>query len=250
MTNIYLKLIRRLKRYPMPNSVLLGKWMASLFVVMTIIAIVWLSQTKNLSFQNVHVKGELRYLDREDVRLSIMAAVEGGFFNVDVSDLRDILLSQPWVQDASVRRVWPDSLLVQISERKAVACWRWTGLLDSNGVYFVPKQKTKLVNLPLLEGPDGMQTLVLKRYRYLQQNYGLSVTRLSVDDRGAWEFKLSNGLQILLGRDHFEKRVGRFAELFVADTKKKLLQADRIDMRYTNGFAVSWKKITEHENRT
>ncbi|MEE9580893.1 MAG: cell division protein FtsQ/DivIB, partial [Nitrosomonadaceae bacterium] len=167
--------------------------------------------------------------------------VRGGFFNIDVAAIRNALVALPWVNDVSVHRIWPDGLRVIVNEQTASVRWNETGLLNEQGDYFSPEKESFPQDLPLLEGPEESQKLLLERFNLLKQTYGLSVVRLQLNERRAWKFELENGLSVVLGRKDFESRVERFVNVVINNLGEKSSQAREIDMRYTNGFAVRWK---------
>jgi len=166
----------------------------------------------------------------------------GGFFNIDVTAIRNTLVALPWVKEVSVHRIWPDGLRLVVNEQTAVVRWNETGLLNDQGHYFAPEKKSFPHGLPVLEGPEDSQELLLERFKLLKQFYGLSIVRLRLNERRAWQFELDSGLSVVLGRKDFENRIDRFVYIVMNNLGEKLSQVKEIDMRYTNGFAVRWKQ--------
>ncbi len=220
---------------------LLGGLMATLVVTVIVASFVWMMKPDTMPIRQVHIEGEFLRLDTNRLRRLVAEKVRGGFFYIDVVAIRNALLVLPWVNDASVHRVWPEDLRVAIKEQIAVVRWNETGLLNEQGQYFSPQRNTFPPSLPLLEGPEESQELLLKRFKLLKQTYGLSVAHLKMDERRAWTFKLENGLSIVLGKRDFENRIKRFVNVVINNLGKKTSQIREIDMRYTNGFAVRWK---------
>jgi len=74
---------------------------------------------------------------------------------VDVARIRDRLLQFGWVKDARVSRRLPDTLVVDIVERKQAALWQDSGrlaLIDADGVVLDRVAVDKMPDLPLLIG--------------------------------------------------------------------------------------------------
>ena len=65
---------------------------------------------------------------------------------------------------------------------------------------------------------------------------------LQVDSRGALTAELINGLQIKLGRGDIEHRIERLVGIYREQILPRREQIERLDLRYSNGFAVAWKK--------
>ena len=77
---------------------------------------------------------------------------------VDVSAIRERLLQFGWVKDARVSRRLPDTLVIDIVERKPSALWQNRGqlaLVDPEGVVLDRVSVDKMPDLPLLIGPGA-----------------------------------------------------------------------------------------------
>jgi cell division protein FtsQ len=69
---------------------------------------------------------------------------------------------------------------------------------------------------------------------------GLTLNGLRLDDRGAWEIELNNGVILRLGRRDIEERMERFLKSGSSLVSSRSPEISYIDMRYSNGFAVGW----------
>ena len=174
--------------------------------------------------------------------------MERGELVSNLRTVREAIIELPWVQDASVRRSWPSTLLVSVSEEHAAARWGDKGLLNIYGELFVTDAKHVPVELPALSGPQGSQLKVARRFfefdAQLEQR-GLNAIALSLDERGAWRLKLSNGIEVRFGAMELEARSARFFAAFDTVLGEEAARIDYIDMRYTNGFAIGWKSVNE-----
>ena len=77
---------------------------------------------------------------------------------VSVSEIRRRLLGYGWVKDARVSRRLPDTLVIDIVERKPAALWQNQGqlaLIDNEGVVLDRVPVDKMPDLPLLIGPGA-----------------------------------------------------------------------------------------------
>jgi cell division protein FtsQ len=77
---------------------------------------------------------------------------------VDVAEIRRRLLGYGWVKDARVSRRLPDTLVIDIVERKPAALWQNQGqlaLIDGDGVVLDHVPVDKMPDLPLLIGPGA-----------------------------------------------------------------------------------------------
>lgn len=79
---------------------------------------------------------------------------------VDVANIRRRLLQFGWVKDARVARRLPDTLVIDIVERKPAALWQSQGqlaLIDAEGVVLDRVPVDRMPDLPLLIGPGANQ---------------------------------------------------------------------------------------------
>lgn len=77
---------------------------------------------------------------------------------VDAGAIRQRLLRFGWVKDARVLRRLPDTLVIDIVERRPAALWQSQGqlaLIDSEGVVLDRVQVDRMPDLPLLIGPGA-----------------------------------------------------------------------------------------------
>ncbi|MCG8380267.1 MAG: cell division protein FtsQ/DivIB [Proteobacteria bacterium] len=226
-----------------------SKVYGSLLVVMIICLLAWggmtLSHPDTLPIKQVRIEGDFTRLSPVDLQLLVTDKVRGGFFNLNVDAVKLALVEEPWVSHVTVKRIWPDALRVIVIEQTPAVRWRDEGLLNTSGEYFEPEPKTIPPNLPLLSGPDGMEVMLLEQYESMQtqvQTIGFSIASITLDDRRAWSFVLTNGIKVILGRHDFDQRFNRFLTLIPASLSGRVDQTDLIDMRYTNGFSIRWKK--------
>ncbi len=204
----------------------------------------WMLDPATLPIKHVRIEGEFVHLSPDMLQQRIKGQVKGGFFNIDVSAVRDKLLDEPWVHDVSVHRVWPDSLQVFVKEQIAVAAWKNTGLLNKKGDYFAPEKSTFPDGLPVITGPEGHYQQMMEKYYSLQSlfaPFSMQISHLVLDERRAWTVHLDSGLKILLGRRDFEVRINRYIALIPQFFGDKLGNVETVDMRYPNGFAVKWR---------
>jgi cell division protein FtsQ len=69
---------------------------------------------------------------------------------------------------------------------------------------------------------------------------GAKLERVVLSERRAWQLRLDNGLQIMLGRDAdgAEARLARFVEVHAATLGRIARSHGYVDLRYPNGFAL------------
>ena len=195
------------------------------------------------------VSGRLQHVDPVSVRTAVALSVGSGFFDTRVEAVSAAVKQLPWVADADVRREWPHTLHVEITEEMPVARWNSDSLMDTQGRVFVHAQSGTYAALPLLTGREGDEQDVLAEYNTLVNLVaprGLVIAKLDVDARGAATVLLNDGIEVRLGREDAAVRLARFTAMALPALSARLTAVAYVDMRYTNGFAVGWKTAGEH----
>src|SRR3546814_18386112 len=68
----------------------------------------------------------------------------------------------------------------------------------------------------------------------------MRVRELSLDRRGSWSLLRSNGTRVMVGSQEARLRLARFARLMPNLLARNTQHLARADLRYTNGFALTW----------
>jgi cell division protein FtsQ len=193
----------------------------------------------------VAVQGPFERVSAMQLEQALAEHLHDGFLSVDLGKIQRAAAALPWVATASVQRRWPGSLEVRVTEQKPAACWGDDGLLNQSGELFVKSEERLPAELPRLSGPDGAEWRVADMYFRIQtqlEQRGLTALSLDLDARGAWTFRLNNGVVVRLGAEAVDQRIERF---FRALDIGMGIGSDRVayvDMRYTHGFAVGWRE--------
>lgn len=203
-----------------------------------------LLEVANVPISQVSVKGDFRFLDRAAVEQIMLPHLGTGYFMVDLARIRDDLLLLPMVHQVTVRRAWPDRLLVFITEQVPVLRFGADAYLNPYAEVFRPARELPGVELPRVDGPQGSETMLLRQFDVftgLLESTGLHIAHMVLDGKHAWRITLDNGSEVLLGRRDIERRARLMARLFAHDWVDERNRIERLDMRYTNGVAVAWK---------
>lgn len=196
----------------------------------------------NRVINTVRLESPLTNVTEQEVRSLLARYTDSGFLGMDVQDLRDELEQNPWIHNASVRRVWPDILIISLQEEVAVARWSESQLINEYGNVFAAPWRGGEERLPRLSGPEGSESLVLSnfsRFGDVVASAGFQISALSVDARGSWVMETDDGVQIRLGREMVDARLTRFIDAYRRGLSRELADVTSIDLRYSNGFSVS-----------
>ncbi len=222
-------------------------WLAGGMVIALCVAgLLQLTDPRTLPIRRVTVEGSLQHLTREALAAAVAPYARGGFFTVDLDAVAAAARGLPWVDQASVRRLWPDGLRLTVIEQVPVARWDQRMLINARGELFTPPVTSWPGGLAMLAGPPGLERRVLSEQSALRQllaAHRLRLQSLSVDARGAWRGRLSNGLILELGRLDIHARLQRWLRWHAhTPVPQPGMTAVRVDLRYSNGFAVRWQQ--------
>ncbi len=196
----------------------------------------------------VRVEGVFQYLVKDEIRAILQPLVTTGFFDADMQVIHDAVSTLPWVDSVAVKRIWPDTIDIKVREKKPYVRWGEHSLMTEQGVIFTPKNINQFQNLTVLTGPDRQQLKVLEMMKGIKTtlaDQSMELAEFNVNDRWAWKIRLATGLEILLGRNEQLKKLQRFLKSLPVLGPEQVEQIAIVDLRYPNGFAISWKPGTE-----
>ena len=84
-------------------------------------------------------------------------------------------------------------------------------------------------------------------YQQLRADFALidlRISALTLDERGSWKLSTSKGLTVYAGRENVQSRVKRFVKSVQSGLSDRLEDAQRVDLRYSHGFAVRWEQLS------
>lgn len=223
---------------------LVGWILALALVVLPIVAVLngWVGASQ-WPLTKLRVTGEFERVDGALLQKTLLPYAQRGFFAVDLASAQDSVSKLPWVEHAEVRKRWPDVLEVKVVEHRPFARWGNNLLLSQQGRLFPAKGIQVPKGLPELDGPEARVSEVVELYnesRALFAPIGLDVREVDLDPRGSWTLRLDNGARIVVGRSEARARLGRFVRLLPQLLAQQAQVLQRADLRYTNGFALTW----------
>ncbi|MBN8647204.1 MAG: cell division protein FtsQ/DivIB [Caulobacterales bacterium] len=167
-------------------------------------------------------------------------------FNVEPKTIRERIMVLPWVQDVIVRRLWPQSVQIIVTPRKANALWQDNGtleLIDPEGKKLGPADPESAKNLPLVIGENAgiaapeIFEEIAKRPQVASHTHAL----IRVEQR-RWNIRLKTGGVILLPQDNYTNSLDNLEQL---QAQYKLLDRDfaRLDVRKPGQLILRPKEI-------
>jgi len=160
---------------------------------------------------------------------------------LDAATVRDKLKANPWIGEATVLKLYPGHLKIDIVERSPFALWQQDGRLSviaDDGAVLEPYVARRFVSLPLVVG-KGAETrardflALLARY---PQVHAATKAAVFVGER-RWNLRLKDGLDVRLPENDVGNALAALSKL---DKEDKLFSRDivAVDMRLPDRLTV------------
>ncbi len=202
---------------------------------------------------------EVRHVEltgaREQERLAIYGAAINGPSNAmlatDLDAVRDRIRALPWVADASVQRRLPDTLVIEVKERKPVALWQYRqqlAAIDISGRVLTRQRLERWNDLPILVGP-GANTRVREALELIAATpLGREVFAATFVGGRRWDMRFKSGEVLALPDQPGQARaaLASFARLDAKGPDRLLGgRFTRFDMRLPGRMIVAGPAVVE-----
>ena len=204
------------------------------------------------TIERMDIHGSSAQVDAQTVERTAWLALIGNYFTAELEEIENALVHLPGVYQAAVRRHWPDTLEISITEAGAIALWYATdgSTLESRDYVNLPPD-SNITLQPVLRSPTADRHTVIDAFLDLVSSLALldlEVKKLSIDEAGDWVVVLQSAslqipveLEIVVGRGNPVRKVDQFVAVFDSVLQDRLPDIERVDMRYDSGFAVQWR---------
>lgn len=160
---------------------------------------------------------------------------------LDAAVVRDKLKTNPWIADATVLKLYPGQLQIDITERTAFALWQQDGRLSviaDDGAVLEPYLSRRFLSLPLVVGKGAATRArdflaLLARYPQVR---AATKAAIFVGER-RWNLRLKDGLDIRLPENDVGNALAALSKL---DKEDRLFSRDivAVDMRLPDRLTV------------
>jgi cell division septal protein FtsQ len=224
-------------------------------VVVGLAHLPWASLARR-AFRVDHIRVEgTHYLDAD--RVGAIAGLHTGqsLLEIDGDRVRQALMLNPRIRNASVSREWPRGVCIRVVEREPLLLVRhgvpWE--IDSSGVLLAPLADGVVADVPLLSGirfdglPPGAQLHVPEVMRGLAWARVLSdrelqlsglVSEVDVASPRSTALLLMDGTRVLSSAWPPDVRTLSALRVVLADLKQRGTTAQEVDLRFQNQVIV------------
>jgi cell division protein FtsQ len=180
-------------------------------------------------------------VSREDILGLAGVTGRSSLLFLDAGQTRIRLLTNPWIAQAAVLKLYPGRLRIEITERKPYALWQKDGrvsLIAADGTVLETYVPQRFASLPRVVGAGAQHAAqdildLLKRYPAIAKSVEASV--LVAERR--WNLHLQSGVEVLLPERAPAQALTKLVDLALS---KKLLSRDivAVDLRQPDRVIV------------
>jgi Cell division septal protein len=160
---------------------------------------------------------------------------------IDANEMRDQLEKVPLIKTAAVRKLYPDELVITLTEREPFAVWQLNGelyIVAEDGTVIDHMADARFASLPLVVGENA--NLHIGEYLALLEQAGPLKKRIRAGTFVAgrrWTLKMDNGVDIRLPETGTEEALHRMVAL---ERNEKVLEKDilAVDLRQPDRIVV------------
>lgn len=199
-----------------------------------------LTTEAGLGIEAVRISGQSE-TSEVDILEALAIPDHGSMVAFDAEAARRRVEELPWVETATIRKSYPGTLTVEVTERDPFAIWQrgqLLSLVDEDGRVISDVIDPRYSKLPMVVGP-GAGPRAEQLVALLEHAPGLRerVRAASLVSERRWTLSLDNGIEILLPEVGAEAAIARIAEL---DSSVALLSRaiNRVDLRVSDRLVV------------
>lgn len=192
------------------------------------------------ALSEVHVIG-----NRETSEVALLESLRlDGFTSLigfDAGEARSRVAGLPWVEAATVRKIYPRAIEIEVEERAPFAIWQHGSeltLIERDGRPIAPLSSGRHAGLPLVVGrgaPEAAAQFIATVAR--QPDLAAQVAGYVRVGERRWDLRLANGVTVRLPEGGEEKGLAELAEL---EREHGILSRDivTLDLRFADRIVV------------
>lgn len=167
------------------------------------------------------------------------------FFTSDLQALRDIATGLAWVDQVSVSRDWQRGIVVTALPKQAIANFGTERLVDAKGAVFVPADSKDLAQegFATLQGEISQAPVIMQQMQQVNDWYaplGIQVEDIILSPRMTWLIRFDNGLRVIVDNENTAQKLLNLSQLLANQLSDRRDEIQSVDLRYKNGFTISW----------
>ena len=234
------------------------------FLYLLFLCYSWIISHKHFALKSVVldvVNNDNPNIDTQEIQQVIKTTFNGTTLSTDLKMMNELILDNPWVEQVVVRRVWPNTIVLRVEERRIIALWNnkyliseFGELTDIQATHYKKIEDRLGCYLIKIEGPEDFLSKIVARAEVtnnLLTNINKKLLHLRLTDQFSWEAKTTKGMTLRFGGDDLQGpmyyRLENFTKSYSSLANKLAEKGIRspeihyVDLRYAKGFAIKTK---------
>jgi len=210
-----------------------------------------ISSAFGFGIESIEING-LMEANSEEIADRIDVGLHTSLLMLNAENARARIAEIPWVADVEVKKVYPDKLVVNLTERHAFALWQEDGQLkvvDQTGAVMTSILELQHAQLPLVVGV-GANAHVKDAVALINAEPSLKprIKAAQFVAERRWNLVTEDGVEIRLPEDNPMAALAKVAEL---DRTKRLLDRDiiSVDLRANDRILVKLSDAAADQRR-
>ena len=203
------------------------------------------------SVSKLVVNGALQ-LEVEDIQSRLAGHLGQSMLNIDVDSARDSVAKMNWIKSVTIKKAYPDTLVIDLVERDPVALWKsgQTIYLISPEGLVIDRAKARHMHLPQVvgEGANRVASEFLAVVNRFPDLVARSDAYVRVAER-RWNIVLDDGPSIMLPAENWQDALGQLDQM---NKEKQILDREivHIDMRLPDRLVLKLPEKDAEIRRT
>ena len=204
--------------------------------------------------KKVEIEGDTPFVSNAAIQKVLIKHVKTNFFDINLNNTISALDSLPGIKSTSIRRVWPDKLVINLHSEIAFAkSPKKNWLINPEGDMFETNIPIE-APLPVFKAPVGKIPHVVNFYNKIKNKFKesfLYISKVYLLSTGDWEVYVNplnnNYLKdpkpfvIQLGHRFVDKRVDNIIQVYKSGKLNTNKYSPKVvNLQYQNGFSVQW----------
>ena len=213
-----------------------------LFLALSIVLVLYAIDHSKLLDPNISWEIDGKLITKSNRYDDVIEPLINNKYLLNLSHIKSKLKDSPWVDDVETQRIFWNRIKVSIKEHDIAMRWGFEGYISSKGVLFKP-------NLTInSDAPIGLFSEFNAKdsyFDFIKYQSILEPVKISIFKRTSIdELTLENNIKVILGHQKQNERLKLFVKSFDKLKKfEKIRTRGIFDMRYPNGFALSYAPL-------
>ena len=187
--------------------------------------------------KNVDIKG-INHLNQKDILKTINYYNKKNIFNVNLKNIYNEIKQNTWVEEVSIKKIYPNTLKIDLIEKEPIAIWQNKSayhLITKNGEIILEANLNNFKkHLPIIIGKNAHKNVYsILQILNIDKNLTKNIWSLTFVNERKWDIHFNQGLTIRLPSTSVKEA---WEKIILLSEKFNILSLDltELDLRSSN----------------